>query len=49
MPDDQAPRRSRDPEHTRRAILDAAIAEFAEKGFAARVDTSPPAPAPPSG
>ncbi|CAA9242680.1 MAG: Transcriptional regulator, AcrR family [uncultured Craurococcus sp.] len=39
MPDDQAPRRSRDPEHTRRAILDAAIAEFAEKGFAAaRVD-----------
>jgi AcrR family transcriptional regulator len=39
MPDDQAPRRSRDPEQTRRAILDAAIAEFAEKGFAAaRVD-----------
>ncbi|MBL6078438.1 TetR family transcriptional regulator [Belnapia sp. T18] len=39
MPDNQAPRRSRDPEQTRRAILDAAIAEFAEMGFAAaRVD-----------
>ena len=41
-PDDQAlaePRRTRDPEQTRRDILDAAIAEFSEKGFAGgRVD-----------
>ena len=42
MPDDQTlpePRRTRDPDQTRRDILDAAIAEFSEKGFAGgRVD-----------
>lgn len=41
-PDDQflpEPRRLRDPDQTRRDILDAAIAEFSEKGFAGgRVD-----------
>ncbi len=43
-PDDRADtateaRRSRDPEHTKRAIIEAAIAEFSEKGFSGgRVD-----------
>ena len=37
--DEPAPRRTRDPDATRRAILDAATAEFAAKGYAGgRVD-----------
>jgi AcrR family transcriptional regulator len=39
LPDTAAERRIRDPEQTRRAILDAAIAEFSEKGYSGgRVD-----------
>jgi len=47
---DETTPRTRAPEQTRRAILDAAIAEFSEKGFAGgRWTTSPRAPPPPSG